>query len=226
MTPAYAHIIPFAAWIILMTVLGWAGLPPTWSYALRTLACAGLLYKFRPWQWYKKSDFLHLPLSISVGVAVWFLWIFFESDWCPPGLSDFYVKWAVRPLGEPRPALIIGYFDPAVCGWFLALVRLAGTALVVPLIEEFFWRGFLYRWMLGGNFIDVDPGRFDRPRFLLVAVIFGLEHYEWLAGIAAGLAYGWLYVRTRDIWAPIVAHAVTNLALGIYVLKTAAWQFW
>jgi hypothetical protein len=163
---------------------------------------------------------------LAVGFGVWGLWTFFESSWCPVALSDFYVKWAVRPLGEPRAVVTVILYAPEICGWPLALVRLAGSALVISVIEEFFWRGFLYRWMLGGDFIRVDAGRFDFGRFLLVAVVFGFEHNEWLAGVAAGLAYGWLYVKTRDIWAAVAAHAVTNLALGLYVLKTGAWQFW
>lgn len=226
MTPSLAHIVPFATWLVLMFVLEKAGVDPTWSYAIRTVLCAGLLVWFRPWRWYNKPKVWYFPLALVVGVGVWAAWVFFESSWCPAALGDFYVKWTVRPLGEPRPALLIGYFDPAVCGWPFTIMRLAGVSLVVPVIEEFFWRGFLYRWMFGGNFIDVEPGRFDRGKFLLVAVVFGLEHYEWLAGILAGLVYGWIYIRTRDIWAAIVAHAVTNFALGLYVLKTGSWQFW
>ncbi len=42
----------------------------------------------------------------------------------------------------------------------------------------------------------------------------------------AGLAYGWLYIRARNLWAPIVAHAVTNGALGAYVVTTGHWSFW
>ena len=117
-------------------------------------------------------------------------------------------------------------YAPEICGWPLTLIRLAGSAFVISVIEEFFWRGFLYRWTLGGDFLRVDAGRLGWSRFLIVAAVFGFEHNEWLAGFVAGLAYGWLYVRTRDIWAACFAHAVTNLALGVYVLKTGAFFFW
>ena len=46
------------------------------------------------------------------------------------------------------------------------------------------------------------------------------------AGFLAGLAYGLLFLRTRDIWAACIAHASTNLALGFYVLATGHWEFW
>ena len=42
----------------------------------------------------------------------------------------------------------------------------------------------------------------------------------------AGLAYAWLYVRTGTLWAPVIAHAVTNGALGAWVVATGRWQFW
>ena len=61
---------------------------------------------------------------------------------------------------------------------------------------------------------------------LVIVVVFGIEHREWLAGMAAGAVYGWLYLRSRNIWVPVVAHVTTNLALGIYVVGTGAWYFW
>ena len=108
----------------------------------------------------------------------------------------------------------------------LALMRLAGSAFVIAVSEEFFWRGFLYRWMLGKNFLRVDAGRLDPMMFPAVAVLFGLEHAQWLAGIVAGLAYGWVYWRTRDIWAAAASHVVTNFLLGLYVLATGQYHFW
>jgi membrane protease YdiL (CAAX protease family) len=34
----------------------------------------------------------------------------------------------------------------------------------------------------------------------------------------------WLMVRTRNIWDCVVAHALTNLILGIYVVTTGTWR--
>jgi CAAX prenyl protease-like protein len=103
---------------------------------------------------------------------------------------------------------------------------LAGSAFVIAIIEEFFWRGFLYRWMLGRFFLDVDHGKMSMAMLLVVSLIFGLEHARWLAGIIAGLAYGLLYIKTRDIWAASIAHVITNMLLGEYVLITGSYAFW
>ena len=118
------------------------------------------------------------------------------------------------------------FYAPSVCGWGYTLVRLAGSAFVISVIEEFFWRGFLYRWIQKIDFLDVDPGKLAWPAFLGTAALFAAEHTEWLAGLACGLVYGWLYIRTRNIWAVCIAHATTNLLLGLYVLGTGAYQFW
>ncbi len=226
MNPAFAHIVPFAGWMGMLWFLDMPAIAPSWAYAARTVVGIATLMICRPWRWYSRGKLAHLPLALLVGLVVFAAWVFFESPWCPAALSDLYMKWAVRPFGEVRVDASPAPFDPAVCGWAFTWVRLAGSALVIPFIEEFFWRGFLYRWMLGGDFQTVDAGRMDVPRFLGVAVIFGVEHNEWLAGIVAGLAFGWLYWKTRDLWSACFAHVVANLALGLYVVHYHAWRFW
>jgi hypothetical protein len=226
MTPAAAHIVPFAAWIGILWLLDTPRIDPAWAYAFRVAVGAILLLVCRPWRWYGRPAVRHLPLALAAGLAVWVAWVFFESAWCPGGLRELYEKWAVMPFGKLREAQTSRPFDPAVCGWPLTLVRLAGSAFIISIAEEFFWRGFLYRWTFGGDFLRVDAGRLDWGRFLGIAAVFAVEHDEWLAGFFAGLVYAWMYLRTRDIWAACLAHAVTNLALGLYVLKAGAWQFW
>jgi len=108
----------------------------------------------------------------------------------------------------------------------LTLVRLAGSAFVIAIIEEFFWRGFLYRWLLGSPFLKFNLGTMHVGMFWIVALLFGLEHTRWMVGILAGVAYGYLVIRTRDIWAGCIAHITTNLLLGIYVLITRSYHFW
>lgn len=223
-----AHVVPFAAWLALMHFLDLRQLTPAWAYAIRSAVCLGLLAWFRPWRWYAPLQLRHVPLALGVGVAVFALWVGGEGAWAgrAPALQELYLRWGVRPFGDLRPALDATPFAPEVCGWPLAVVRILGSGLVIGVIEEFFWRGFLYRWLVGLDFTKVDPGAFARWPFLVVAVIFGVEHLEWLAGIVTGLLYGWLFLRTRDLWAAALAHAVTNLLLGAYVVATGSYQFW
>ncbi len=221
----WAHVAPFALWLGLMFIGGEAA---AWKYAIRSALGLALFLWFRPWRWYGAPSLRHVPLALAVGVAVFAAWVLPESAWVArwSSLRDLYLQWAVTPFGrlpevtEPSP------YAPAVCGWALALVRLAGSAFVIAAIEEFFWRAFLCRWLEGRDFLSVDPGRVRALTVVLVAVVFGFEHDRWLVGILAGLAYGFLYTRTRDVWSAVLAHVTTNLLLGVYVLATGSYGFW
>lgn len=226
--PVAAHLLPFAGWIALMHFLDVPQLPAAGAYALRSALCLALLVYFRPWRFYARPNWRHFPLGALIGFLVLVAWVGLEhpsaAGW--GRVQELYVKWGVRPFGEARSELKALPYAPETCGWPLAIIRLLGSGLVIGVIEEFFWRGFLYRWMFGGDFTKVDPGRFLPLPFFAVALVFGFEHMEWLAGVVAGLAYGWLYLRTRDIWTVAFAHALTNLLLGAYVLALRQYQFW
>ncbi len=110
--------------------------------------------------------------------------------------------------------------------WGMVAVRMAGAALIVPVMEELFWRSFILRWLENASFLTVPPGTVGVRALAISSVLFATEHSLWLAGFLAGLAYGWIYRKSGSLWSPILAHAATNLALGIYVLSTGAWDFW
>lgn len=228
MNPIAAHVVPFAAWLALMHFLDVPQLSPAMAYAIRTVVCLILLLVCRPWRWYERTSVRWWPLAGLFGVGVLVAWVGLEGPWmdAAPGLRDFYVKWGILPFGKLREPLTQTPYAPEVCGWPLTVFRVLGSGLVIATIEEFFWRGFLYRWLLGLDFTQVKHGHFALVPFLATAGIFAAEHQEWLAGLVAGLAYGWLYVRTRDLWSAVLAHQVTNLLLGLYVLKTGQYFFW
>ena len=108
----------------------------------------------------------------------------------------------------------------------MTFFRIAGAVLVVPLMEELFWRSFLIRYIIDKNFDSVRMGTFTWASFLITAVLFGFEHNYILAGIMAGVFYNLLLYKTRSLAQCVLAHAVTNLALAIYVVSTGKWQFW
>jgi uncharacterized protein len=218
-----AHVVPFVAWIFLMHMLGD---PSGMTYAIRTVVCVGIFLGLRPWRWYPAFQLRNLPISVAVGIAVFVIWVFPESPWMPAVLRDFYMKHLMLPFFKLPEPLTEFVYAPEVCGWPLSLVRLAGSAFVIAIIEEFFWRGFLYRWMLGRYFLDVDHGQLRWGMLVVVSIVFGFEHARWFAGIIAGLAYALLYVKTRDIWAASIAHVITNMLLGQYVLITESYMFW
>ncbi len=212
------HILPALAVGVAVFLL-WIGLETEFAKGL----CPGLAEFYEKW--------CVLPFGKLREPSVFVRLEAVLEDPAVPGLAgQFFPVAEGVPIPEGYAAAagsaIGNFYAPSVCGWGYTLLRLAGSAFVISVIEEFFWRGFLYRWIQNVDFLDIDPGKVAWPAFLLTAAVFGAEHTEWFAGVVCGLVYGLLYVKTRDIWAACIAHATTNLLLGLYVLGTGAYQFW
>ena len=218
---AVARIVPFAAFMILLVVRGevpadgsW-GIDPRWIYGITVLVVGALLAYF--WRDYgelvaqTRPSVSETALGVGVGMLVFVLWIQLDAPWMTIGSPSA----SFLPL-DPQGQLI----------WPLVAVRWIGAALIVPVMEELFWRSFLMRWVQSSQFESVVPQRIGLKAVLLSTFVFTLAHTLWLAAIIAGLAYAWLYVRTGKLWVPVIAHAVTNGALGVWVVMTGKWAFW
>ena len=226
-SPAFARIAPFAAWIACIALesllaqagaVGWTALADAaasgWAYAVRTVVVAGVLAVF--WRGYaelRPGTALRagtLAEALAAGVLVFGLWI------------------TVGPLlrlGEANvPAIPVGTGGAPDLLW-LAL-RLAGTVLVVPVIEELFWRSYVMRRIDMHDFMTLAPARVSGIAVLMSSVVFAAGHREVAAGVLAGLVLAWLYRRHGDLRLAILAHAVTNVLLGAYVLATGHYEFW
>jgi CAAX prenyl protease-like protein len=158
--------------------------------------------------------------SVLVGVAVFGVWIAPDLIW--PGYRGSWL-FSNSILGEARSGAPAGLRGDVL---FL-VVRTAGSTLLVPLVEEVFWRGWLMRWLISPRFEEVPLGAYTALAFWLTALLFASEHGSyWDVGLAAGLIYnGWM-VRTRSLSDCILAHAVTNGCLGAYVLLAGRWEYW
>jgi len=95
-------------------------------------------------------------------------------------------------------------------------------------MEELFWRDYGWRVVIaGGDFRKIEVGTWDWKAFVAIPLFFCLVHGNWwLTAIVWAFMIGGLLVYTRSLGACIVAHAVTNLLLGLYVLRTKQWAFW
>jgi CAAX prenyl protease-like protein len=184
-------------------------------YPVKALTVGFLLYKYKDrYNELIVRDLANIPftlLSCAVGLLVFILWI--NMDWV-------YGAAAV-PQGF-NPGLLPGRNTRI----FLTLFRIAGAVLVVPLMEELFWRSYLIRYIIDKNFDTIKIGTFTWASFLFTVVLFGLEHNYIYAGIMAGVFYNLLLYKTRSLAQCILSHAVTNLALALYVVVTGKWQFW
>jgi len=126
-----------------------------------------------------------------------------------------------------------------ITGWSFVLASLAVLAVnlglrflrlvvVVPLLEEIFWRGFLLRYLINEDFTQVPMGAFSWLSFGVVTAGFCFEHSlpDWPAAILTGALYNLVAYRTRSLSSCVLVHAVTNALLGAYVLHTRQWGFW
>ncbi len=116
--------------------------------------------------------------------------------------------------------------DPTWMWTFLG-IRFFGLVIIVPLIEEFFVRGWLMRWVDDPDWDEVPLGQ-ATPKAWIAPTVYGLVAHltEPLAAVVWFSLVSWLYKKTGSIWDCVVAHAVTNLLLGLYIVKFGAWHLW
>jgi hypothetical protein len=186
---------------------------PFWIYLLKTIAGAALLWLVWPlvteMRWRISAE------AVFAGVLVFVLWI---------GLDPFYPSIAGKPKGW-NPHETFGLNTPLA--WTFILVRILGSTLIVPPLEEVFYRSFVYRWLVKPDFWNVPLGHFAWWPFLGTSLIFGLAHpHQWVAGILCGFVYQGLVCRHKRLGDAMTAHAITNLLLGTWVAWKGAWLFW
>lgn len=222
--PIAAYVVPF---VIFMAGLALVSLvksvagpeaplllrrPEYWVYPLQTLACAVALVVF--WKRYDFGRGWGLGWAVAGGLVALGLWI------APQAV-----------LG--MPARLTG-FDPTVFEsdpllyWLTVIARFARLVIIVPLIEEIFWRGFLMRYLIRDDFTQVAFGTYKPMAFFGVAGLFMLVHStaDWPAALLTGIIFNFVAVRTKSLTACIIAHALTNLLLGLYIMATKQWGFW
>lgn len=227
------YIAPFLVWTVLMTVLP----ASAESYALRAAVAAilsvvllvALRARGESLAMVSLPDGFNRPamvayrvgLGLLVGIVAAFVWILPEG-------SETYRTWLVWPIGELGMASAQSPYDPAVCGWGLTMAKLVGSAFVIAPIEELFFRGFLYHWLLGapaGWCRTEKYFRFELSPFLITVGLFACEHDRFAVATVVGALYGVVMLR-GSLLSAIVAHVTTNLILAIYVITCGKWGFW
>jgi uncharacterized protein len=195
------YVAPMGVYMAFLLVQSNANL--LWVYPVKTIAVAAVLWFFRKEYEELRPNFS--LLAVIVGLVAIAIWI---------ALDPYYPK-----LGHAEA------FDPER-NWAFIVVRVAGAVMVVPLMEELFWRAFLIRWLVDEDFKKVPVGTFTWLSFGGTVALFGAEHHEWLAGLICGGLYNWLLYKRKDVFSCVVAHAVSNAALAAWVLARGDWKFW
>lgn len=205
------YTIPFLIFAVSTYILPYTGIGDIYMYPAKTIISIVAVICF--WGTIKKEIRFQFDfIAVGAGILVFFIWI---------GLEGFY------PIMGQDDSLNPYEFQQKISLVYIWIsIRLLGASIVVPVIEELFWRSFALRFLIDPDIKKIPFGSFSWFSFIVVSTAFGFEHYRWLPGIIAGLIYALLYYRTKNLFSPIISHGVTNLMLGIYVLNTGYFEFW
>lgn len=216
-----AFTLPLAVFISLLTLAGalrnagggfWLASPEYWIFPAQTILCGGILIWF--WRAYPFRAPASIPFTLGIGLLVFVLWI----------APQQFLGFAPRLAGF-NPETFAG--QPALY-WLTVILRFLRLVVVVPLVEEIFWRGFLLRYLIDEKFYRVPVGAFSWFSFTVVTMAFGFSHLsaDWMAGFVTGALYNYVAYRTRSLASCVLAHAVTNFCLGLWIMATRQWGFW
>jgi CAAX prenyl protease-like protein len=222
--PEWPYLLPmgvFMAFIFLGGLDKW--LYP-WAYIGRTIVVAVLLV----WVWPRvKRDikWTHLPLGVVVGVVGTFQWIGMELGLMKLfGTGGLHLSMLQFVSNIENSYDYPGAFESKAMLYTFLAIRLLGPVLVVPIMEELFWRDWLWRTIASdGDYESAPIGGYEKKAVWLLPLAFALVHVQFLTAIVWALLIAWLLLRTKSLGACIVAHATTNLLLGLWVLATWKW---
>jgi CAAX prenyl protease-like protein len=215
----WAYMLPMFVFLGFTWMGGhWKNLYPL-SYVIKTFVVAGLLALL--WKHYTKIRWNFWWLGVLVGVIGIFQWV---------GMQLFLQHHFAFFKPSPDVFDATKFFEgkPVALMWSFIAIRIAGATLVVPVMEELFWRDWLWRTVIAPNdFKLAQVGERDWRAFAVVCGAFAFVHGNWwLTSIVWAAMIGLLLIYTRSLGACILAHGVTNLLLALYVLHTRDWSFW
>lgn len=217
--PVLEWVTPFAVFMLLLAVSPMLGIAQPWESVLRVAILTLVIVLFSG-RIVRAMRVRHALGSVVLGLGVCLLWI--GPDYLIPGWREHWLfqNAVMGTLKTSIPPAELA--DPLV-----VVLRIVRAALLVPILEELFWRGWLPRWIVNNDWQKVPIGSYSVAAFVLTAVLFATEHGPyWDVGLICGLIYNWWMWRTKSLGDLVLVHAVTNAALSGFVLVTGEYQYW
>lgn len=229
--PEMPRVFPFVLFLLIGMAQGhfFSG-SEYWIYAVKTVLVGALL-----WYWRRLLVEMRWAFSasgIAIGIVIALLWVGLNHH--VPTLNDIWYtlrRWVtgqIPPSVTPDPVWNpVSFFKgQPFLGWGFVAVRVLGRSLVVPAMEEVFYRSFFYRYIANPKFNEMPLGVWHSVAFAVMCAAFGFAHPDqWLAAFICGAAYQWLVLRHRRLGDAMLAHAVTNLIISIWAIATGRWEF-
>jgi membrane protease YdiL (CAAX protease family) len=235
-SPTLVRVLPFAVFLALTFFQDRCGdAARYWIYLGKTIAGGAMLvavYRHIP-----ELEWRFTWEALAIGVGVFAFWVGLDGHYpSVDAINSQYICPFLQKLGlaqscaasEQRapwnPNLTFGGESPLTL--FFIVARIVGSTLVVPALEETFYRSFVYRFLASKDFLALPLGKFLAVPFFVTSILFGLGHREWLAGILCGFAYQGLVIWKNRLGDAVTAHAITNFLLGLWIVWKGAWHFW
>ncbi|MFM1559757.1 MAG: CAAX prenyl protease-related protein [Roseibacillus sp.] len=243
-----AHVMPLVAFMLvgggLVMVTGsmesvfrdheylpwWRRYPEQWIYPLQTVIAGGLLLFW--WRHYdlKWSTWKVLVGAVlgAIGIGIWLLPTQTYEWW---GLTEEPEGWK-KALGilPRREGFDPSIFESPAAWWTATILRFARAVIVVAMVEELLWRGFLMRFLLNpdGDYWKVPFGTFSWRSCLIVTalVVFIHSPADWGAALVWGTLMYSCAVWTKSLLACVVMHGVANFLMGCYALVFEKYGLW
>ena len=212
-----AWVGPFAVFMLWLAVDKWIPIANPGREIVRDVVLIGAILGFA--RHLVPRHAAHWVGSVALGLAVFLLWI--APDALIPGWRE-HALFQNGITGRLKTSI-----PPAELTPIMLALRTMRAALIVPIVEELFWRGWLPRWLQDTRFERIPLGTYSTFAFWTTAALFALEHGPfWEVGLLCGLLFNWWMRRTRSLGDVMLTHAVTNLALSLYVMATGRWTYW
>lgn len=240
-----AYVVPFGVFMVFLILLqlfaslfGWDH--PTapwwqkdvahWIYPLQTIASIGTLayfwksYQFNwSWKWSLAGVFFG-----AVGIGFWLLPTTLYDAWKLTGETEGWMKWL--GIAKRDEGFDPGIFENPAAYWATLMMRFIRAVVVVALVEEIFWRGFVMRFCMDweGDFWKQPFGRAHLKSFLIVTVLFMGAHgpVDWVGAFVYGSLTYALCVWSKNLGACVIMHAVANFLMGLYVMAYGKYGLW
>ena len=240
-----AHVFPFVAFMSFMLVLmvlgyaiewkhpdapWWRQDPAQFVYPLQTLVALGfVIYYWRSYtfNWSLKWSLVGIVFG-AVGIGFWLLPSMLYDAWGLTGKTEGLLK--TFGVTERNEGFDPGLFEHPAAYWSSLVLRFFRAVIVVALVEEIFWRGFVMRIVLDweGDYWKQPFGRHRWISYLIVTGLFMTAHasIDYAGAFVYGSMTYFLCVWSKNLGACVVMHATANLLMGLYIMATGKYGLW
>ncbi len=208
---------PFVVFMVWLAIDKYLPIANPWKEIVRDVVLVAAILGFSRHLLPRRAP--HWLASVALGLAVFAVWI--APDLIVPTWRSHWV-FQNDIVGKLKTSI-----PPAELTPLMLVLRVIRASLLVPVLEELFWRGWLPRWIQDTRFERVPLGQYTPLAFWATALLFGAEHGPfWDVGLVCGIIYNWWMRRTRSLGDLVLVHATTNFALSMFIIASERWTFW